>query len=441
MPERVLGDGGRLRQVLANLIGNAVKFTERGEVAVTVSFSQLTEVSMELVIVVTDTGIGISDEAMTRLFEPFSQADTSTSRRYGGTGLGLAISRRLVELMGGQLAVTSSVNYGSAFTIRIPVRPPSEPQKRTPRMARRNPAPRALIVDDCATVRRAVGRLLSSEGFEIEEAESGLAAYERLTMAGTGRAAPDVVLVDAQLGDVAGLDLARGLAGTPAAASPPVILLCPLGWHDGRSESEHPWPRIRKPVRRAELRAALAIATGGNRTPASDAPARVAAGAARPVPWRALVVEDNAVNQLVAVRLLRRLGGDVTAVASGAEAIVRCAMEPFDVIFMDCQMPEMDGYETTRLLRAAASTNRNPTTPIVALTANALSDDRQRCLDAGMDDYLSKPVRLEELRTAVERWTNKTGDSANETGVAVTADASDAPCAVTSVSRSRGTVG
>jgi PAS domain S-box-containing protein len=406
VPERVLGDSARLRQVLANLIGNAVKFTERGEVVITVGADGLTDARVELVFSVSDTGIGISPEAMTRLFEPFSQADTSTSRRYGGTGLGLAISRRLVEMMGGRLTVTSAAGRGSTFTVRIPVRRASLPQTAPARTER---MPRALVVDDCVSVRRAVARLLSWEGFEVEEAGSGLAAFERLIAPGTGGGALDVVLVDAHLPDVSGPDLERGLAGSPAASSPPLILMCPLGSRESGAASGRPWPSVRKPVRRADLRAALEAIVRGRQGSPSVAPARIDTAVGRAGQWQALVVEDNPVNQLVAVRLLRRLGGEVMAVASGAEALVRCTTDVFDIVFMDCQMPEMDGYETTRRLRAGAGTIREHRTPIVALTANALADDRQRCLDAGMDDYLSKPVRLEDLRTVVQRWIRKAG--------------------------------
>jgi PAS domain S-box-containing protein len=409
VPEHVVGDGARLRQVLLNLIGNAVKFTERGEVVITVATGQSTGTGVELVFSVTDTGIGISSEAITRLFAPFSQADTSTSRRYGGTGLGLAISRRLVEMMGGQLTVTSAVDHGSTFTVRVPVRRSPRTSPQPPAVVRRERPPRALVVDDCPSARRAAARLLAGEGFEVEEAGSGLAAFQRVTAPGSDQGVLDVVLVDAQLTDVSGPDLARGLATTPGVKSPPVILLCPLGWHEGSAPIGNSSLTVRKPVRRADLRAALDAVTRGSQATASALPARIDTTGGRMGAWRALVVEDNPVNQLVAVRLLRRLGGEVTAVASGTEALVQCTTEAFDIVFMDCQMPEMDGYETTRRLRADSGTVRERGTPIIALTANALADDRQRCLDAGMNDYLSKPVRLDELRAALERWTCKDG--------------------------------
>ncbi len=399
IPTRLVGDSARLRQILINLIGNAVKFTERGRVLVSAAPKPAADGRQDLAISVEDTGIGIAADALTRIFDPFSQADASMSRRYGGTGLGLSISKRLVELMGGSIAVESELSRGSIFTIRVPLVFAADAGDAAPA---RSPRRHLLVVDDCPAARTAVGRLLLHAGHGVEEADSDLTAASRWAASTTSRVPIDAALIDAQMLTAPGSRLFAMLVAERGTRGIPIILMCPFGWRTDTRLGFTPAAQIRKPVKLADLTAAMDAVARASVAPGTRH--RQPASRGRAAAWRALVVEDNPVNRLVAVKMLGRLGGEAIAVGGGAEAIARCAVERFDIIFMDCQMPGIDGYETSRRLKAAAPSGPCRGTPIVALTANALAENEQRCLDAGMDAYLAKPVRLEELRAALDKW-------------------------------------
>ena len=410
VPEVLVGDPVRLRQVLTNLIGNAIKFTERGEVSVTVRVAEEAPDAVALKVEVRDTGIGIPDEVQRRLFLPFSQADTSTTRRFGGTGLGLAICRQLAELMGGRIGVVSESGHGSTFWFTV----------RLARSGARLAAPgvppealrglRVLVVDDNATNRRILREQLGGWGLSVEEVAGGAAALECLRAAAAGGRRHDLVLLDMQMPEVSGLDVARAVRGDAGLAGVPMVLL--TSWLEGNlggaAKEVGVAACLPKPVRPRRMLDTLlrVIAPATPAPPPAERPSpRSPSADRRAVNARAriLAAEDNPVNKKLISRLLEKEGYQADIVANGVEALAAVARERYDLILMDCQMPEMDGYEATTAIRAAeAGTARR--VPIIALTASAMEQDRERCLAAGMDDHLTKPVKAEDLRTMLERW-------------------------------------
>jgi PAS domain S-box-containing protein len=409
VPAFVKGDPGRVRQVLTNLVGNAVKFTERGEVVVRVAPGASGPGDL-VRFEVTDTGIGISPEGQARLFQSFSQVDSSTTRRYGGTGLGLAISRRLAELMGGEIGVTSEPGRGSTFwvTVRFEAgtapgahRPEAAPEVLTGR--------RILVVDDNATNRTLLRYQARAWGLRSEEAADGPAALDRLRQAEARGELPDLAVLDMQMPGMDGVELARAIRAEPAWARVRLVLLTSLGRRvEARLAADLGIAAcLAKPIRGAVLRRRLAAALAGPSPAAGDgsraeAPPPPGVGAAR-AGGRILVAEDNAINQKVVVRLLGKRGLEADLVVNGREAVDAVRRTPYDLVLMDCQMPELDGYEATRVIRdLERGSGRH--LPIVALTANAMKGDADLCRAAGMDDYLAKPIRPETLDAILARW-------------------------------------
>ncbi|PWU03935.1 MAG: hybrid sensor histidine kinase/response regulator [Terriglobia bacterium] len=403
LPEIVLGDPGRLRQVVVNLLGNAIKFTERGEVSLTVAGMQRTGQSLRVEFSVSDTGIGIPPEWRERIFEAFVQADGSNTRRYGGTGLGLSISSRLVGLMGGRLWVDSEVGRGSTFhfTATFGIPHPPRPETQTPGTeGLRDLA--VLVVDDNAVNRRILCEMLSRWHIRTVVADSAQQAQDRIRQfacAGQGFA---LMLLDAQMPGMDGFNLAWPIQQDP---KPPIPRILMLSARDVRPSSlQLPEARqsVMKPVmRQALLKAILRVLDDGSPKPA--APIRSDSPAVPERPLHVLLAEDNPVNQKVVARLLQKQGHSVVVSSNGHEAMTAFAREPFDLVLMDVQMPEMNGYDATQIIRRQESgTGRH--IPIVALTAHALKGDRELCLEAGMDDYLCKPVHLHELIAVLERW-------------------------------------
>ena len=406
VPGTVRGDRGRLRQVLTNLLANAIKFTDAGEVSVRVRSDAAGEDAALLRFEVSDTGIGIPAATIARLFQPFSQADSSTTRRYGGTGLGLAISRQLVNLMGGDLGCDSEPGEGSTFhfTARLPV-PPGGRTTRRPRV----PLPahvRVLVVDDNAANRAIVEAYLAGRGLRCATAASGEEALALLQGALLTGDAFDLVVHDFHMPGMDGIDLARAIAGDPALARTRLVLLTSTGDHlaDARAAGVHHY--LTKPVRRARLLETVAEAM----RPVAGAPAGAATATATapallpPREQVVLVVDDNAVNRLVIEGMLAKRGFAADSAADGREALSRIAARDYALVFMDCQMPELDGYAATRELRRTEARTGAPRLPVVAMTAHAMLGDREKCLAAGMDDYLSKPLRAEALDGVLERW-------------------------------------
>jgi len=411
-PTRLRGDPGRLRQVLNNLAGNAVKFTERGSVTVEVSLGREEGDLAVLEFSVTDTGIGIPPEYHGGIFEPFTQADETAARRHGGTGLGLAIARQLVELMGGEIAVESEPGRGSIFrfTARFavvsaagPVRTPGAEDLSAHRAAR------VLVVDDNPTNRKLVTSLLHRWGLRPGEADSGPRALEKLRAAGAAGAPYRAAILDMMMPGMDGGELASRIGTDPEIPPLPLVLMSSLGRHPAsvRREELGFAAVLSKPVHRSDLLRALLAALGG---PVRSGPARARAprpdGETPPTrrPGRILVVEDNQVNRQVARGMLKKLGYDPRVVADGSEALAALAAEPFDLVLMDVQMPGLDGLQATEKIRDPASPVLDHRVPVIALTAHALKGDRERCLAAGMNDYLPKPITLPALRTVLERW-------------------------------------
>jgi signal transduction histidine kinase/DNA-binding response OmpR family regulator len=404
VPQVVTGDSGRLRQVLLNLVGNAIKFTHEGGVVVRVSRPD-GDAGSAVRFEVTDTGIGISAEARARLFQPFSQADTSTTRRYGGTGLGLAICKRLAEAMGGTIGLDSEPGRGTTFWFTAAVKGDTAMSSSPLGQASR----RVLVVDDHPVPRAALIQQLCAWALAADEATDGASALDRLRTAATNGVGYDAVLAATQLRDMEGCALAEAMAADTTLAGTPIVLMSPWAQR-GLDTAPHGVKiaaRLTKPVRPTRLREALVFALDGGDNLAiatltapqpaepspADAPARV---------LRILVAEDNLVNQRLAARMLEKAGHLVDVVSNGQEAITTLDGRSYDLVLMDCQMPQMDGFEATRAIRAAEKgTDRH--VPIVALTANAMQGDREACFAAGMDEYLAKPFTKHTLMAVLER--------------------------------------
>ncbi len=412
-PRRVRGDPVRLRQIALNLVGNAIKFTERGEVTLRVAAPQESPDGLRFRIEVQDTGIGIPPEHQTHLFQRFSQADSSTTRRFGGTGLGLAICRRLVEMMGGEIGVVSAPGEGSIFWFSVPLAAATSPEPPPP-------APvglenrRVLVVDDNPTNRKVLDHTFRRWHLQHSSVDSAAAALRELAQAATDRQPYELVVLDHQMPDTDGLDLARRIRANPQLGMPAFVLLT-------SQDESPPAPRLQelgifscefKPISEARLRDLLrrALAT----TAAAHAPLAAASPADSPSAapqtthvGRILVAEDNMVNQKVALRFLKGLGHHVTLAVNGRETVDTLARESFDLVLMDVQMPVMDGLEATRSIRqaeAAGAPGFTRRVAIVAMTANALSGDREICLAAGMDDYVAKPLTPESVNHVLNRF-------------------------------------
>jgi signal transduction histidine kinase/CheY-like chemotaxis protein len=406
VPIWVAGDPGRLRQILTNLVGNAVKFTTRGEVVVRTALVEAHADTVLLRFAVTDTGIGIPLEVQARLFQAFSQADGSTTRKYGGTGLGLAISQRLVTMMGGTIGVESTPGQGSTFwfTVRLARRlaPAAAADATLPELQGR----RVLCVDDHAINRAILEAQLSAWGMHVDCVADGPAALARLRDAHADGQPYDLAVLDYQMPEMDGLELARTIKANPALAPMRLVMLSSVNQHGQGAAAQQAGIALSltKPVRQSSLYNCLLTVMGAAAEPTVIAPViRRQAATQTQMHVRVLVAEDNVINQKVAVRLLEKLGCRVDVVANGREAVTMLAQCAYDVVFMDCQMPEMDGFAATAAIREReASTGQH--VPIIAMTANAMQGDRERCLAAGMDDYVSKPVKFDNLVARLQRW-------------------------------------
>jgi signal transduction histidine kinase/DNA-binding response OmpR family regulator len=407
LPAHVCGDPTRIRQVLVNLIGNAVKFTQQGEVAVRVTQGKVADGRVTVQFVIRDTGIGIPSDALARLFQAFAQADGSTTRKYGGTGLGLAICKRLVELMGGEIGVESTPGVGSTFWFTAVLEPRADGTA-LPTIASLRDL-RVLSVDDHPTNRALLRAYLGSWEMVVEEAADGERALTRLREAAASGRPFRLVVTDHLMPRMDGLTLASRIQEDSALAGTPIVMLASYKDRARNAEARASGVRrmLTKPVRRAQLRDALlaAVAEVEPAPPPSEATEAEAPAAAASEPTshaRILVAEDNPVNQQLARAMLLRLGYQADCVGNGQEAVESVAQLPYDLVLMDCQMPVMDGFEATKAIRAREGSTRH--TIVVAVTANAMTGDRERCLEAGMDDYLAKPFRAGDLRRVLGRW-------------------------------------
>ena len=409
VPLRIHGDPGRLRQILINLAGNAIKFTDSGEVVIRAALAAPTGPGATVRFSVTDTGVGIPPAAAARLFQPFVQADAEISRKRGGTGLGLAISKRLAEMMGGAIGLESRAGEGCEFWFTVQFETCAEvPHPRSP-------APqilvhkRALIVDDNAVNREFLRVLLARWGCLSAEAPDGDTALRMMRQAVEEGGPFDLALIDKCMPEMDGFALARGIKGDAGLQRTVMILLTSANTRgDGRLATEAGFAGyLPKPIRAKALRRILETSLARQQASAGDAArpgglvTRHSVAEDERRRMRILVAEDNPVNQKVAVRLLEKLGHRVDCVADGREAVRAVAMVPYDLVLMDCQMPELDGFEATEAIRDWEGDARR--IPIIAMTAHAMAGDRERCLNAGMDDYVAKPVRFEELAAAILR--------------------------------------
>ena len=415
VPRVVVGDSVRVRQILLNLIGNAAKFTTEGEIVVRAEVVARDDNVTNVLFAVTDSGIGLSEAARKRLFQPFSQADGSTTRKFGGTGLGLAICKRLVDLMGGQMGVDSDQGGGSTFWFTLPfgVAAGDRLQPQVPPAT----AARVFMLDESRTQCEVVHAYLRAEGFRatcVTSQEEAVAELREATASGAPYA---VVLLDSHFSSVDVIELAAAWQADSTIAEAQMVLLT---GYDSRARKERAVRQgfaaaINKPVRRRALADTLAGLLAGDTN--SDAPAEqpvVDGSGAEPLaeghdgtPLRVLVAEDNPVNQKVVTLHLRKLDYEVDVVNNGREAVETSAAGAYAVILMDCQMPEMDGFEATRAIRQREQIGGGHI-PIIALTANAMKGDSDACLAAGMDDYLAKPVKRDALRETIERWAGMT---------------------------------
>jgi signal transduction histidine kinase/DNA-binding response OmpR family regulator len=412
VPDKVVGDPIRLRQVLLNLLGNAIKFTEQGQIVVRVSRLQGSSQGTVLSFAVHDTGIGIAPEKLEAVFEAFSQADTSITRKYGGTGLGLSISTRLVQLMGGQLSAESALGKGSTFRFTLPLGLGNErPEK--PGIQAHLAGKHALVVDDNEINREILQRQLLGQKMTVSLAPSAAAAQAEL---GT-KPLPDVVLLDVHMPETDGLTLAQWIRDQPGLAHLPLLVLSSgnQAGHSERCKALGVAACFTKPVMDMDLFEAMAdvlekthapiaeppplLIPESSESPPSATPSSSEGKTPLPTGLDVLLVEDNKVNQTFAIRLLRKWGHHVTLAENGREALERIqAKRGFDLVLMDMQMPVMGGLEATRAIRAFEQQEGTQThIPIIAMTANSMEGDRESCLDAGMDDYISKPIKVDAL--------------------------------------------
>jgi len=406
VPEEVIGDPSRVRQVLNNLVSNAVKFTESGEVVVSVDSIEKEDEMAELSFAVRDTGIGISQEAMTNLFQSFSQADASTTRKYGGTGLGLAISKELVKMMGGDMSADSIPGEGSVFRFHVFCRIAKRASEQKEVFCHLE-GTNVLIVDDNVNNRKIIGSYLQGAGLAVFEAKDVGNAITTIIANANTKNKIGIAVIDYQMPGMSGFDLAAALKSIPIAHDIKLILLTSAAQKgDSRAAKEHGFSGyLTKPVRRDDLLSCLSIVLGLKKEEEADAQVvtrytvKEVRNAMKP---KILLAEDNAMNRKIVARILESHGMSCDMAADGREAYLALRKCEYDVVFMDCQMPVMDGYESTSRIREDEGDGKHTT--IIAMTANAMEGDRERCMAAGMDDYISKPIDFDRMFTLIEEY-------------------------------------
>ncbi|MBW2015372.1 MAG: response regulator [Deltaproteobacteria bacterium] len=400
------GDPGRLRQIIINLTSNAVKFTEEGEIVLKVMLEEETERTVKLKFLVKDTGIGISKENAERLFQSFYQVDASATRKYGGTGLGLAISKKLTELMNGEIGVESEEGKGSTFWFTAVFEKQTDVQEKVFNPPEDLLQKRILIVDDNKTNLKIMQGYLEAWGFVCDAAWSGEMALTMMAAASKYKAPYDLVITDWQMPRMDGRELGRKIKSDPALKDTLMIMLSSRGMRGDASEMKKIGFNgyLTKPIRRSQLFDCIVMVMSGRertRLETAELITRHTIKETRKRRVRILIAEDNIVNQKLALRLLEKFGFKADAVANGKEAVRALELIPYDIVLMDIQMPEMDGIEATTVIRDPSSRVINHQVPIIAMTAHAMKGDRERCLEAGMNDYVSKPVNPNELYKAI----------------------------------------
>jgi len=401
VPEHLVGDPLRLGQVLLNLVGNAIKFTEKGEVTVTVDLLERLETSVLLRFEVRDTGIGMNAEQQASLFNAFTQADSSTTRKYGGTGLGLSICKRIVDLLGGRISVSSEPGVGSRFTFELPFDlPGNEPE--TPRRLGIPENLRTLVIDDSPGAREVFAHMLAALGIDCRVAASGHEALVELAAARQAGHPYKLLLLDWKMPGMDGVELLASIRREPFASDEPAIIMTTAHDHDELRDALHPHAVsaiLGKPATPSSLFDSVMLAL--HRAPGLPESSKAVPGNISLAGHRVLLVEDNEVNRELAEEMLAAFGLQVQTAANGAIAVDRVEREEFDLVLMDCQMPVMDGYEATRRIRQDLGRRE---LPIVAMTANALAADRERCLAAGMNEHIAKPIDVAVLQSTLAIW-------------------------------------
>ena len=412
VPNLLRGDPGRVRQILANLLSNAVKFTEKGEVLVRVTRDSpigaegARESSpITVKIAVQDTGVGIASDALSMIFDAFTQADGSTTRRFGGTGLGLTISRKLVKMMNGEIGVDSTLGQGSTFWFKLPFAHPTTAATAAPQLPE-IAGKRVLVVDDTTSARHILHEQL--ERLKVLDFYAGSGSEAMTLLRGHAAAGTpfDLALIDIELAETDGLTLAQSIQADSALRAIRLIMVTPLSRRLSTTvlQTSGIAACLVKPLRQARLFDSLVDVLRADRSPfLSERPARLPVPLAEVKDVRVLVAEDNIVNQRLVLRQLKKLGYYADAVADGKEVLHALRQVPYDIILMDCQMPEMDGYEVTREIRRERGTAGTARPYIIALTASALQGDRERCLHSGMNDYLTKPLKMSDLESSLQR--------------------------------------
>jgi PAS domain S-box-containing protein len=415
VPAVVSGDPSRLRQVLTNLAGNAIKFTESGEVVVRVTARPGEDHDTVVHFELTDTGVGIAPDKLAMIFEPFTQADTSTTREYGGTGLGLAISSQLITLMGGEVAISSELGTGSTFSFTIRVRSVDDELAEGRAVLETGLADvRALVVEGNVTQRSILSDYLGRWGMHVQTAVSATAALEMLREAAARERPIAVALVDTSIRRLEGVSLETAIVEDPALSTRLVLM---TEERDVEAVAELGGDVcLSKPIHREDLRLclreALDLPESDEAAPARGAETSFASGES----GRLLLAEDNVINQMVAVAILTKAGYEVDTVRNGVQAVRAAAEQTYDAILMDCQMPQMNGYQATAAIRLQEGVGRH--TPIIALTAGARGEDRAHCLEVGMDEYLSKPLHKDPLLAMVRQWITPPADEGHQLPVA-----------------------
>ena len=423
VPSLLFGDPGRLRQILVNLVGNAIKFTDKGEVTIRVSLENEDTTHVTIRFSITDTGIGIPSRDMGRLFKSFSQVDGSAARKFGGTGLGLAISKQLAELMGGRIGVESQKGKGSTFWFTVVLKKRPERDKEKIGIPEDIKKKHILIVDDNATNRFVLAEHLKLWGCRHKEASNGEQALKTLRLANADKDPCEIAIIDMQMPDMDGETLGRKIKQDPYLKNTILVLLTStrkLG-DAKRIEKADFAAYLTKPIKQFQLYDCLAMVTGLKtglpKNPSIAIVTRYAIAGDKTHELRILLVEDNTTNQKVALNILKRFGYKADASANGKEAIKALETIPYDIVLMDCQMPEMDGYEATGEIRNPESKVLDHKVPVIAMTAHAMKGDRERCLAAGMNDYICKPVNPQELCDMIEKWAAYPGTFRHEKNV------------------------
>ncbi len=413
IPKNLTGDSGRVRQIITNLAGNAIKFTQEGEIVLTATVKSLHQGSVVVLFEVSDTGIGIQEERLDAVFAPFTQAESSTTRKYGGTGLGLTICRQLAELMGGEIGVTSEYGKGSTFWFTVCFDLSAQGLTATDGQPQRGFSNTSvLVIDDNSTSRTQLAKRLEGWGCLCQTSSSAELGLKILQEAARAGLPFHIVLIDHQMQGLEGVELGRQIKADPELGSIAMVLLTTLGRRIDTQLIEQVGfvATTTKPLKQAHLYECLSRALGRQNGITAEP---LTLGQSEQLPektWKILLAEDNIINQKVAQKMISSLGYNADVVANGIEAIQALEKIDYDLVLMDCQMPEMNGFLATMAIRGPDSSVRNHNVPIIAMTANAMAEDREECLKAGMDDYLSKPVNKSKLSEMLDKWLEKRAD-------------------------------